>query len=301
MTPRAAAMFDPLTGLPNRTLMTEQLEQALRVARRERSLVALLFVDLDDFKEVNDRWGHAAGDALLQSIAGRLSGVLRDGDGVARLSGDEFIVTITGLRDPGYVDVVAQKVLEAVTAPVELEGRPVRVGASVGSAVFPSDATHATELLMLADTAMYRAKVQGKNRFVPFGADVVRARRGGRHANAPRWAAHGGARRRGTRPRSFAGAGAPRRARRASPHGQPARSITRSASALFSPIAATFELVRPEAARSPPRPPRPRRPPRPGTRGSPSRRPLALRASPRNSMKRMAFSRLGAVATTPRR
>ena len=79
-------------------------------------------------------------------------------------------MTITGLRDPGYVDVVAQKVLEAVTAPIELEGRPVRVGASVGSAVFPSDATHATELLMLADTAMYRAKVQGKNRFVPFGA-----------------------------------------------------------------------------------------------------------------------------------
>ena len=167
-TARAAAVYDPLTGLPNRTLMTEHLEQALRVARRERTLVALLFIDLDDFKEVNDRWGHAVGDALLQSIAARLSGVLRDGDGVARLAGDEFTVTLTGLRDPGYVDVVARKVLDALTAPHDLDGRSVRVGASVGAAVFPTDATHATELLMLADTAMYRAKVQGKDRFVAF-------------------------------------------------------------------------------------------------------------------------------------
>ncbi len=167
-TARAAAVYDPLTGLPNRTLMTEHLEQALRVARRERSLVALLFIDLDDFKEVNDRWGHAVGDALLQSIAGRLNGVLRDGDGVARLAGDEFTVTLTGLRDPGYVEVVAQKVLDALTAPHDLQGRLVRVGASIGAAVFPTDAMQATELLMLADTAMYRAKLHGKNRFEAF-------------------------------------------------------------------------------------------------------------------------------------
>ena len=167
-TARAAAVFDPLTGLPNRTLMTEHLEQALRVARRERTLVALLFIDLDDFKEVNDRWGHAVGDALLQSIAGRLSGVLRDGDGVARLGGDEFTVTLTGLSDRTYVDVVAHKVLDALTAPHDLAGLAVRVGASVGAAVFPADATHGTELLMLADTAMYRAKLAGKNRFVAF-------------------------------------------------------------------------------------------------------------------------------------
>jgi len=167
-TARAAAVYDPLTGLPNRTLMAEHLEQALRVARRERTLVALLFIDLDDFKEVNDRWGHAMGDALLQSIAERLSGVLRDGDGVARLGGDEFTVTLTALRDHAYVDGVAQKVLDALTAPHDVEGRWLRVGASVGAAVFPVDASDATELLMLADTAMYRAKVQGKNRFVAF-------------------------------------------------------------------------------------------------------------------------------------
>ena len=169
-TARAAAVFDPLTGLPNRTLMTEHLEQALRVARRERTLVALLFVDLDDFKEVNDSWGHAVGDALLRSVAERLSGVLRDGDGVARLSGDEFTVTLTGLRDAAYVGVVAQKVLDALTAPHDLGGRSVRVGASIGAAVFPTDAIHATELLMLADTAMYRAKLHGKDRFEFFGA-----------------------------------------------------------------------------------------------------------------------------------
>jgi diguanylate cyclase (GGDEF)-like protein len=148
--------------------MTEHLEQALRVARRERTLVALLFIDLDDFKEVNDRWGHAVGDDLLRSIAVRLSGVLRDDDLVARLSGDEFTVTLTGLRDRGYVDVVAQKVLDALTAPHDLDGRSVRVSASVGAAVFPTDATHATELLMLADTAMYRAKTRGKDRFEAF-------------------------------------------------------------------------------------------------------------------------------------
>lgn len=169
-TARAAAVYDPLTGLPNRTLMTEHLEQALRVARRERTLVALLFIDLDDFKEVNDRWGHAVGDALLRSVATRLSGVLRAGDGVARLAGDEFTVTLPGLRDRSYAELVAQKVLDVLTAPHDLDGLSVRVGASVGCAVFPSDAVQATELLMLADTAMYRAKLHGKDRFEFFDA-----------------------------------------------------------------------------------------------------------------------------------
>lgn len=168
-TARAAAVFDPLTGLPNRTLMSEHLEQALRVARREGSLVALLFIDLDDFKEVNDRWGHAVGDALLRSVAARLSGVLRAGDGVARLSGDEFTVTLPGLGDRSYAELVAQKVLDVLTAPHDLDGQIVRIGASVGCAVFPSDAMQATELLMLADTAMYRAKLHGKDRFEFFG------------------------------------------------------------------------------------------------------------------------------------
>jgi diguanylate cyclase (GGDEF)-like protein len=167
-TARTAAVYDPLTGLANRTLMTEHLAQALRVARRDRTLVALLFIDLDDFKEVNDRWGHAVGDALLRSVAGRLSAVLRDGDGVARLGGDEFTVTLTGVRDPSDVDPVARKALDALAAPHDLDGRTVRISASVGSALFPTDATHGTELVMLADTAMYRAKVEGKNRFLAF-------------------------------------------------------------------------------------------------------------------------------------
>ena len=166
---RTAATYDALTGLPNRTLMMAHLEQALRFARRERTLVAVLFIDLDDFKDVNDGLGHAVGDALLRSVAARLSGVLRAGDGVARLAGDEFTVTLPGLRDRSYAEVVAQKVLEALAVPHDLDGRSVRIGASVGGAVFPTDAENATELLLLADTAMYRAKVHGKDRCVFFG------------------------------------------------------------------------------------------------------------------------------------
>lgn len=165
---RAAALHDALTGLPNRAWMDAHLEQALRVARRDRSFVALLFVDLDDFKEVNDRWGHAVGDALLRSVAARLSAVVRAGDGVARLSGDEFAVAVAGVGGRADAEVVARKVLEVLGAEHEVGARRLLVNVSIGAALFPVDAASATELLILADTAMYRAKTRGKGQLVFF-------------------------------------------------------------------------------------------------------------------------------------
>jgi diguanylate cyclase (GGDEF)-like protein len=167
---RAAALHDPLTSLPNRTWMDEHLEQALRVARREGSVVALLFIDLDDFKEVNDRLGHAVGDALLRSVAGRLSAVVRSGDGVARLSGDEFAIAVAAVGGRADAELVARKVFEALAPEHEVEGQRLRVRASIGVALFPIDAASATELLILADTAMYRAKTHGKGKMVFFEA-----------------------------------------------------------------------------------------------------------------------------------
>lgn len=161
---RAAALRDPLTGLANRTWMDEHLAQAIRLARREGSLVAVLFVDLDDFKEVNDRWGHAAGDALLRSVADRLRASVRAGDGLARLAGDEFALALAGLADRAQAEGVARKVLAAVEPEHDLGAQRVRVGASVGVALYPTDAATPVELLMLADTAMYRAKSAGKGR-----------------------------------------------------------------------------------------------------------------------------------------
>jgi diguanylate cyclase (GGDEF)-like protein len=157
------AFHDGLTNLPNRALFRERVGHALRRRSQAGSPLALLFIDLDDFKLVNDELGHAAGDDLLVAVAGRLKTCVRGEDTVARLGGDEFAILLE--QAPGH-DVavrVARRVLEAMGPPVKLQGREVRVGASVGVTV--SHASQVDAVLREADVAMYMAKAHGKGRF----------------------------------------------------------------------------------------------------------------------------------------
>jgi diguanylate cyclase (GGDEF)-like protein/PAS domain S-box-containing protein len=157
------ANHDPLTRLPNRTLFQERLSRALTRANRNGSMVSLLFVDLDRFKQVNDSLGHLAGDFLLQQAAERMSGCIRQGDTVARLSGDEFTIILEDINDPRDAAVVAHKVLHLLADPFELSGNSATVSASIGVALYPTDAGDSQTLVTLADAAMYRAKREGRN------------------------------------------------------------------------------------------------------------------------------------------
>jgi diguanylate cyclase (GGDEF)-like protein/PAS domain S-box-containing protein len=157
------ANHDPLTRLPNRTLFQERLSRALTRAARGQFIVALLFIDLDRFKQVNDTLGHLAGDLLLQQAAGRLTGCVRQGDTVARLSGDEFTVIIEDIADPRDAALVAHKILRLITEPFVLNDHAASISCSVGVALYPADAGDSQTLIKLADAAMYRAKRQGRN------------------------------------------------------------------------------------------------------------------------------------------
>ena len=155
---------DPLTGLPNRLLLMSRLEHSLTRARRERALCAVLFLDLDRFKAVNDTHGHAAGDTLLKQVAERLALRLRDVDTLARLGGDEFVVVLENISSRAAAGEVAQSIIERLNQPFELGGGIVaRIGASIGVALFPTHASDPGELLVRADTALYRAKHGGRN------------------------------------------------------------------------------------------------------------------------------------------
>ena len=156
------AHHDALTGLPNRTAFIERAEALLPAALAERRTLALLFIDLDHFKRVNDSLGHLAGDALLQTVARRITGCLRGGDLVSRFGGDEFLVLLQGDTPPQAVQDVADKLLAAIGAPVLLEGASISVTPSVGVALFPRDGATPDELIKHADTAMYRAKARGR-------------------------------------------------------------------------------------------------------------------------------------------
>lgn len=158
-----AANHDPLTRLPNRTLFHERLTRAIARAQRNHNLVALLFIDLDRFKQVNDTMGHLAGDMLLQQVAERLSSCIRQGDTVARLSGDEFTIILEDVQDPRDAAVVAHKVLRLLLEPIQLSGGEAHISSSIGVALYPSDAGDPHTLLKLADSAMYRAKHLGRN------------------------------------------------------------------------------------------------------------------------------------------
>jgi diguanylate cyclase (GGDEF)-like protein/PAS domain S-box-containing protein len=157
------ALHDSLTGLPNRTLFYDRLTQALAQGRRHRDPLAVLFLDLDQFKVVNDTLGHAAGDRLLIEIASRLQQAVRGSDTVARVGGDEFTFLLPGIERPEDAARTAQKILDAVSRPLEIDGHPLYVTTSIGISLFPADGEEAEALLSSADIAMYRAKDLGRN------------------------------------------------------------------------------------------------------------------------------------------
>jgi diguanylate cyclase (GGDEF)-like protein len=167
------AYFDALTSLPNRRLFFDRLNQALSRAQRYDEKVALLFIDLDGFKPVNDSLGHDIGDLLLQEVARRLEGCLRKSDTVARIGGDEFTCILPHIERAGDVNVVARKIITALNSPFDIKGNKINISGSLGASLFPDDSADFEELISNADAAMYHAKKQGKNNF-QFFADILK-------------------------------------------------------------------------------------------------------------------------------
>jgi diguanylate cyclase (GGDEF)-like protein/PAS domain S-box-containing protein len=157
------AMHDALTQLPNRVLLLERLDQAIASVSRRRDMAALLLLDLDRFKDVNDTLGHPAGDLVLKEVAARLSACVREVDTVARIGGDEFAIVQVGINDAAEAQQLSRRVLDLFQTPLELDGHDALVTASIGVALIPTDASVPSKLLQLADIALYRAKEDGRN------------------------------------------------------------------------------------------------------------------------------------------
>jgi diguanylate cyclase (GGDEF)-like protein/PAS domain S-box-containing protein len=167
------AYHDNLTGLPNRAGFLDKLSLEVSQARRSKQPLTLMFIDLDGFKAINDNFGHKHGDYVLEQIANRLSASVRESDIVARLGGDEFVVILPALSNKADISIVAQKLIASVSTPILLDGDPLMVGASIGSAVFPEHATDDSTLLRHADKAMYEAKQAGGNTHIFFHPEAV--------------------------------------------------------------------------------------------------------------------------------
>ncbi|RJG07836.1 sensor domain-containing diguanylate cyclase [Noviherbaspirillum cavernae] len=159
------AYHDVLTGLPNRTMFVNLEQQALSYAKREQLALALLFLDLDRFKEVNDVFGHIVGDRLLLAVAERLMAAIRKSDTVARFGGDEFAILIPNLADTGVAVNLARKLTAIIAQPFRITERELHIGVSIGIAIYPDDGDTPEELMKKADEAMYRAKKNGGNTF----------------------------------------------------------------------------------------------------------------------------------------
>ncbi len=171
------AHHDALTGLPNRAAFTERADDLLAAARADGRPLALLFLDLDHFKRVNDSLGHPVGDMLLQTVAGRITATLREADLVSRFGGDEFVLLLHGDASEQAVAEVATRLLAAVAAPLNMEGSSISVTPSIGVALFPAHGSSAAELIKHADTAMYRAKARGRAGFEFFHPQMAEAAR----------------------------------------------------------------------------------------------------------------------------
>ncbi len=167
------AHYDSLTGLPNRVLFRDRLEQSLLKARRRGEQLAVLFIDLDEFKQINDSLGHAVGDLVLQQVARRFLHVVREEDSVARLGGDEFTVILESIHSVEDVSQIAQKLIHVVQEPLHIGERELYVTTSIGISLYPGDGKDAETLLRNADTAMFKAKEQGRNAFHFYTEDMT--------------------------------------------------------------------------------------------------------------------------------
>jgi diguanylate cyclase (GGDEF)-like protein/PAS domain S-box-containing protein len=173
------AYYDALTGLPNRSLLMNRLQQALAQAKRDERLAALLFIDLDKFKEVNDQYGHAFGDKLLKAVGLRLASCIRQNDTLARFGGDEFIMLLPGLSDASAVTMVAEKILAIMAEPFCIDQRRFDISCSIGITLYPQDGEDTDLLLKRADMAMYVAKDMGRNGYCFFDVKMERTSRPG--------------------------------------------------------------------------------------------------------------------------
>jgi diguanylate cyclase (GGDEF)-like protein len=166
------AQHDPLTGLPNRALLDDRLRQAITLARRQAKMVAVLYVDLDRFKVINDTLGHDVGDLLLRDAAKRLEGTVRESDTLARPGGDEFVAVLSGIETVCDAEIVGERIMEALRDPFQVKGHELFASASVGLSLFPDDGEDAATLQKHADVAMYEAKNRGRNRFQRFAREL---------------------------------------------------------------------------------------------------------------------------------
>ena len=167
------AYHDSLTGLPNRALFLDRIEQEIRHANRDNSFLAVLFLDLDSFKQINDSFGHAAGDSVLISVSKNLTATLREADTIARLGGDEFTILLTDCKSLDNIDDIALKLSQAIQQPLNINNNELFVTTSIGISVYPNDGTNAEILLRNADTALYRAKEKGRNAFEFYTEDMT--------------------------------------------------------------------------------------------------------------------------------
>jgi diguanylate cyclase (GGDEF)-like protein/PAS domain S-box-containing protein len=170
---RHLAFHDALTGLPNRALLHDRLQHALKRAQREGARLSVTFIDLDRFKAINDTLGHDVGDLLLQEVANRIKGRLRSADTVARMGGDEFVVLMEDLAEAGDCACLAQEIIDEIARPMSLNGHTIEIGASMGMAFYPGNGTDTIELMKCADIAMYAAKSAGRNTYRFFQQDMM--------------------------------------------------------------------------------------------------------------------------------
>ena len=157
------ATHDALTNLPNRTLLLDRLDHSIARAQRNNSRLGVLYIDLDNFKDINDTYGHAAGDFVLQEFTSRILGETRKSDTFARISGDEFVMLMESISDSNQVEILGEKILQLVHEPFEMNGSTFEVTLSIGVSVYPDDGGTSLRLIQQADAAMYEAKKAGKN------------------------------------------------------------------------------------------------------------------------------------------
>lgn len=157
------AHYDALTKLPNRTLFFDRLAKTLAISKRKKHAFALLFIDLDYFKSINDKYGHDIGDQLLVEVSRKLQSCIREADTVARISGDEFVILLTEIASNDEPGIMAKRIIDILSKPIQVKGHTCHIGASIGISLYPEHSSDMDELLVLADKAMYEVKHFGKN------------------------------------------------------------------------------------------------------------------------------------------